>query len=488
VPAEPAFADLCDQAENALAYGRLESAEALLAEALPLAESAGRESPEQARVHLNMARLRRGQDDAKRAGHELGLARFATRKAHGTESLEMAKVEVERALQYQLTGLNEEAVIAATEALRLRRSHLPPGAPRIRESLRFQAWSHQLAFQYPRAVGIYEDAFEEMSGEPVSAVHDRVVVLNRLAWIFERAGLPERAREANDRARALVAAQTPGAGSSDRLFQVGLDGLSPPSAEHLDQLAEARSVAHEWSRERHFHPEHFSFDHHQLVTLRRIDRETPIHKVRFMLERDLMDEFLAFAPAIPRANHRHRYGMPFVSRVPRQLLRTSEGAHGFERVLLHAVDFKVPAGTRVVAAREGRVVRVVQGFHPGEEKSLKPEDDLRHGLKVNRVIILHDDDTYATYLPLAPELEVVEGDRVVRGQQIGRTTRVDDKRTAMVHFDVRRNSRSAGSTTLITPEPVRARFAAVPDRDGIPLAERSYRGESTPASPAPTVD
>jgi murein DD-endopeptidase MepM/ murein hydrolase activator NlpD len=486
--AEASFEVVVEQGENALAHGRLDGAERFLAEALVLAEATGRESPEQARVHLDLARLRRAQGDPKRAGHELGLARFAARSAHGEDSLAMAEVEIERTLQYQLTGLYDEAVTAAQEALRIRRLHLPLQAPLVRETLHFRAWSHHLAFQYPRAVAAFEETFEVMSEEPVSSVQDRVIVLNRLAWIFERAGLLDRAAESKDHARALVAAGRAGRGTSDRLFQVGLDGLSPPSEEHLEKLAAMKAFAREWARERHFHPEHFSFDYHQLVTLRRFDRETPPHRVRFMLERDLMGEFLAFAPTSPRVTSRHRYGMPFLSRVPRQVLRTSEGAHGFHRVLLHAVDFEVPPGTAVLAAREGRVVRVVHGFRPGEEKSLKPEDDLRHGLKVNRVIILHDDDTYATYLPLMPELEVAEGDRVVRGQQIGRTTRVDDRRTAMVHFDVRRNNRSAGSGGVVTAEPVRARFAAVGDRDGIPLAERYYGGESVPASPAPTAD
>ena len=33
-----------------------------------------------------------------------------------------------------------------------------------------------------------------------------------------------------------------------------------------------------------------------------------------------------------------------------------------------------------------------------------------YGLKLNKVVVLHDDETYATYQPLSPDTAVEEGD------------------------------------------------------------------------------
>ena len=488
-PPDPtgSFAVQCERAENAIRHGRLDNAERFLAPARKLAAVAGRRSPEQARVNLALAGLRRAQGNHQQARHYLALARFATRAAHGERSLEMAGVETESAIQHQRVELHDQAVAAIQKALEIRSALLGPQDPLVQETTRTLAWAYQLAFRYPRAVETYEGILAAMDEHGDTPVQDQVIVLNRLAWIHERAALPEKARAYRDRARETVRARMTGRGTSPRLLELGLDALASLEDGRREEMVEMKTFAREWIEDHRYHPEHFSFERQLLVTLRRLDRGMPESKVRAALRRDLRAEFLAFAPPTPRRTANHRYDLPFEAGVPRRTLRTSEGAHGFKRVLLHAVDFEVPPGSAVLAAREGRVVRVVRGFDPREEAETHPHEDARHGARLNFVVVLHEDDTYATYQPLSQDIPVVEGDVVARGQRLGRTAELHDRGDPLVHFDVRRNGASAGSGGVVTPEPVRARFRDV-GSDGIPLAGHAYESRSVPASPAPIAD
>lgn len=470
-PATGSFSFQCEQGENALAQGRLENAESFLARAQKLASLAGRGSPEQARVNLALAKLRRMRGDLRKARHYLGLARFGTRTAHGQRSLEMAQVELEGARQLQAAGLHDQAVAAVEEALRIQKALLPPTDPLLEATLGELGWAHLLAFQYPRAVDIYRRSLETMRSRSAPN-RDRIVLLNRLAWIHERAALGERADELHAKARRIVAEETLGGGTSEALLTLGIEGL-PLADERRETMEELKALGLAWIADRGYHPEHFDLERNLLVSLRRLDREVPLPKVRQGLIRDLSSEFLDFAPARPRRDSRHLYGLPFEAGTTRRTARTSEGAHGYQREYLNAVDFELPAGSAVVAGRGGRVVRVVDGFGATMPGTGGPGGDPRHGMHVNRVVVLHDDDTYATYLPLG-EVWVAEGEEIARGQRLGSVAAPPAGEKAVVHFDVRRNATSTGSGGRLTPEPVRAHFADVPHRGGIPLAEHSY--------------
>jgi murein DD-endopeptidase MepM/ murein hydrolase activator NlpD len=251
-------------------------------------------------------------------------------------------------------------------------------------------------------------------------------------------------------------------------------------------MREMRRVALAWIEERKLRPDHFSLDTQLLVSLRRLARGMPVAKVESSLARDLGSELLSFAPPRPKTDSDGPYGLPFQARAARKRVLAPEAAHASQRVFLHAVDFELPPGSEVLAAREGRVVRVVNGFEPSARAD-HPEDDLRHGIRVNHVIVLHDDGTYATYQPLARSVEVEEGERVARGRRLGRTARLAGGRTPILHFDVRRNT-LAGSSGLLVSEPVRVRFADVERAGGRPLAGRDDGSPTPPAAPAPAPD
>lgn len=78
----------------------------------------------------------------------------------------------------------------------------------------------------------------------------------------------------------------------------------------------------------------------------------------------------------------------------------------------YAIDFKMPIGDTVVAARSGHVVRVVSHFTERGDKSFRN--------KANQIVIVHDDGTFAYYVHLDTNGALVEvNDYVIAGQPIG---------------------------------------------------------------------
>lgn len=100
----------------------------------------------------------------------------------------------------------------------------------------------------------------------------------------------------------------------------------------------------------------------------------------------------------------------------------------------HAVDFAVPVGTPVVAAREGVVMQFESDF---DETGL---DAKRDSGRANYVRILHDDGSMAIYAHLAPEgTQVRPGQRVRRGERIGLSGNTGYSGGPHLHFVVQVN-------------------------------------------------
>ncbi|WP_460219727.1 M23 family metallopeptidase [Psychroserpens sp. MEBiC05023] len=101
----------------------------------------------------------------------------------------------------------------------------------------------------------------------------------------------------------------------------------------------------------------------------------------------------------------------------------------------YAIDFKIPIGDTIVAARSGRVIRTVDHFteHGGES----------YTDKANQILIYHDDGTIAFYVHLDTNGVLVNvGDMVKQGQPIGISGHTGYSTTPHLHFVVR-NFRSA---------------------------------------------
>ncbi|QDW66254.1 M23 family metallopeptidase [Luteimonas granuli] len=100
----------------------------------------------------------------------------------------------------------------------------------------------------------------------------------------------------------------------------------------------------------------------------------------------------------------------------------------------HAVDFAVPEGTPVLAAREGVVMQAEAGFAHGGLDSPEGVD------RANFVRILHEDGTMAVYAHLAPGgVHVRQGERVRRGQRIGSSGSTGYSGGPHLHFAVQAN-------------------------------------------------
>ncbi len=102
---------------------------------------------------------------------------------------------------------------------------------------------------------------------------------------------------------------------------------------------------------------------------------------------------------------------------------------------MYAVDFAMPVGTNVVAAREGRVFDVASTNFMGG-----PDADQYADL-ANLVRILHDDGTYAVYAHLNwNTIRVRPGERVAAGQYIADSGNTGWSSGPHLHFAVQRNA------------------------------------------------
>lgn len=96
---------------------------------------------------------------------------------------------------------------------------------------------------------------------------------------------------------------------------------------------------------------------------------------------------------------------------------------------LYAIDFRMPIGTPVVAARAGTVAAIQESYEDGNNRDLHE----------NYVFIKHDDGTIGRYFHLTRNGALVEeGGAVERGQVIGRSGNSGQSGEPHLHFDVQK--------------------------------------------------
>ena len=100
----------------------------------------------------------------------------------------------------------------------------------------------------------------------------------------------------------------------------------------------------------------------------------------------------------------------------------------------YAVDFAMPIGTDIFAARAGTVFKIAA------DNYTSGLDPARDGPSANVVQILHDDGTYAVYAHLNwNSIRVRPGDRVARGEYIADSGNTGFSSGPHLHFAVIRN-------------------------------------------------
>lgn len=149
---------------------------------------------------------------------------------------------------------------------------------------------------------------------------------------------------------------------------------------------------------------------------------------------------LSAVPGLPSARPRNVEYLYPLRDAPLRIAQGFGGgfSHG-DAENLHAVDFAAPAGTPVLAARDGLVMQVESSatarLDPGTD--FEPGDDRVRG---NFIRILHDDGTMALYAHLQHAgVVVAPGARVRRGTIIGFSGNTGLSGGPHLHFVVQAN-------------------------------------------------
>ena len=130
------------------------------------------------------------------------------------------------------------------------------------------------------------------------------------------------------------------------------------------------------------------------------------------------------------------YELPFQSGKRYKIIQGFKGkfSHSSDQSR-YAIDFKMPIGDTIVAARSGRVVSAIEHYTERGGRDFRD--------KANQVVIYHDDGTLAFYVHLDTDGALVEvGDYVDAGQNIGIAGFTGFTTTPHLHFVIR-NFRSA---------------------------------------------
>jgi murein DD-endopeptidase MepM/ murein hydrolase activator NlpD len=130
------------------------------------------------------------------------------------------------------------------------------------------------------------------------------------------------------------------------------------------------------------------------------------------------------------------YQVPFMPGTSYEIAQGFNGgvSHNTEQSR-YAVDFSVPEGTAVMAARGGVVMQVANDFYGAGL------DQEKFGSRANLVRILHDDGSMAVYAHLALESVIVSvGQRVRVGQRIAASGNTGFSSGPHLHFAVQANT------------------------------------------------
>ena len=144
-----------------------------------------------------------------------------------------------------------------------------------------------------------------------------------------------------------------------------------------------------------------------------------------------------FLPGDPSADHLP--GRPY--RLPYALARSFEVSQAApdqithtDAASAHAIDFAMPVGSGVYAARSGVVIDVASDYF---DAGLDPVAD---GPRANIVRVLHEDGTMALYAHLNwNSIRVVPGQQVARGEQLADSGNTGFSSGPHLHFVVQRN-------------------------------------------------
>jgi murein DD-endopeptidase MepM/ murein hydrolase activator NlpD len=134
----------------------------------------------------------------------------------------------------------------------------------------------------------------------------------------------------------------------------------------------------------------------------------------------------------PEHDDDYVYRLPFADDVTVRVLQGYAGGFSHRGLERYTVDFDVPVGTPIHAARDGVVAMI-------EESNDRGCFRRGCGRYANYVVVLHDDGTTGEYYHLAKDGALVEpGERVERGQLIALSGNTGKTTMPHLHFGVYR--------------------------------------------------
>lgn len=181
----------------------------------------------------------------------------------------------------------------------------------------------------------------------------------------------------------------------------------------------------------------------------------------------------ALSSAAPPAHaDQGQFRLPFPAGKAYPCTQSVGGALSHSGDIKNAYDFSMPAGTVIVAAMDGKVVRVV-------DDETQNGSGGRYGAKGNHIEIEHPDHTIGVYQHLqAGGAKVKQGQRVRQGDPLALSGNTGNSTGPHLHFHVWDNART--QSFPIT-------FADVPD-GGVPVKGKTYTSANVAGIPAPTKD
>lgn len=128
-----------------------------------------------------------------------------------------------------------------------------------------------------------------------------------------------------------------------------------------------------------------------------------------------------------------QYALPFQRKKTYKLIQGFKGRFSHNKpASMFALDFAMPIGDKVCAARAGRVVKV-------KEDSKEGGPSAKYRGKDNHVVVLHDDGTLAYYVHLKYQgVLVEEGQLVEKGELLGLSGNTGYSTQPHLHFVIRK--------------------------------------------------
>ena len=123
------------------------------------------------------------------------------------------------------------------------------------------------------------------------------------------------------------------------------------------------------------------------------------------------------------------YELPFEKGTEHKVVQGYGGL--FSHVHTAAIDFEMPVGTPVYAAREGTIYSYKDDSDEGGLSSTYKK-------KANYIIVKHDDGSFGCYWHLHKNGVLIKSGRVVKGQQIGLSGATGYVFRPHLHFSVKR--------------------------------------------------